>query len=400
MSGVRSQALATPNRAQVALVSWCGAVGGAETQNHLIAREFRNRGIDASIVFIQGGGPLTKRLERDRIPWHSLNLSRGSAVLIHPFKLLTVLEQFGPDGLILPDINVLISTLRTYGYRSPIVGVDHGSLLHLPHQSLVKRWRLRATRAIGSINRFEHVVVSEAMRDTVLRHRARSRCTLIYNGVDLPQKYSMPELTAQDSLVIGAVGRLTVGKGLEYAIQALANQPATLRIAGDGPDRTRLEALAIEAGVRSKVEFLGWIDDVQRFWRDCHVGALPSVHPESFGLAAAEAMAAGRPVIVSQHAGLEEIVGSSGIIVPPGDPAAIAETIGQLATSPHVLQQLAGSARRRAEQLFDIRKTTEAYARLLGITQRWGLDERTDGNSCSAHFGHHHQLSRSPQEGI
>jgi glycosyltransferase involved in cell wall biosynthesis len=361
-------ALVSGKDRRVALVLWNGAIGGAETQSHLLAREFRAAGIIASIIFIQSGGPLTQRLERDAIPWYPLSYSRGSAVVLRSRRFLNAIASHGRDGVILPDIGFLIAVLRINRFQSPIIAVDHGSLLRLPTLPRVKRLRLSATRAIASKGGYEHVVVSQAMRDGVHNHSASGRYALIYNGVDVSLPAAPPVFTTGDTLIIGTTGRLTGGKGFEYAIRALTGQPVTLRIAGDGPDRERLERIAVETGVQSQVDFLGWIHDVPAFWKECHVGIVPSVHRESFGLAAAEAMAASRPVIASRQTALVEIVGRSGLIVPPADSRAIANAIGRMVTEKGLVYRLAVQARLRAERVFDVRLTAQGYARLLGIS--------------------------------
>ncbi|HXQ00375.1 MAG TPA: glycosyltransferase family 4 protein [Solirubrobacteraceae bacterium] len=363
----RHNSLVGFDKPRVAFVLWSGDIGGAETQIHLLAREFRTTDIDASIIFVTRGGPLTKRLARDNIPWYTLGFRRGSAVTIHPRRLLKALNTYGSAGVVLPDVGFLVAALRLGGYKSPIIAIDHGSLLQMPYLPTIKRRRLIWTRSSAEKFSYEHVVVSNAMRDEVLRYNPRAHCTVIYNGVDLPTSISPPELTLDDSLIVGCVGRLTGEKGLQYVIRALAGQDAILRIAGDGRHRARLESLAREVGVSSRVEFLGWIHDVQSFWRECHVAIMPSIGSESFGLAAAEAMAAARPVIVSQQVGLVEIVGSSGVIVPPGDTDTITRVLERFSDAPDDLRSIAIRSRQRAELLFDVRQTSRAYMRLLRL---------------------------------
>jgi glycosyltransferase involved in cell wall biosynthesis len=355
-------------RPRIAFVCWRGAIGGTETHSHLLARELRAVGIDASILFIEGGGPLTARLERDGVPWQALGLARGSAVLRHPLRLLETVSAVGADGLVLPDVGLLGAALRLLGYSGPVVAVDHGSLLQLANVGPLKRVRLRIARAAARARGYEHVVVSETMRQEALRAFKGDRCTLIYNGVELPPRLTPCEHTPGDQLVLGITGRLTAGKGIELAIRAIRDRHARLRIAGDGPDRPHLESLTRELGVESRVEFLGWIDDVPAFWDRCHAGIVPSTtHTESFGLAAVEAMAAGRPVIASRQPALAEVIGTSGLLVAPGSSAAIRDEISHLLDQPELLRHLGLQARERAERLFDVRRSARAYAELLRI---------------------------------
>jgi glycosyltransferase involved in cell wall biosynthesis len=352
---------------RVAFVCWRGAIGGTETHSHLLARELRAVGVDASILFIEGGGPLTGRLERDLVPWSVLELARGRSVFRHPRRFLSTLNAVAPDGLILPDFGLLGAALRLLGYRGPVVAVDHGSLLQLSSVSAWKRMRLRLARAAARSPGYVHVVVSQAMHDEVLRRAEASRCTLIYNGVELPLSPTPREYRPSERLILGIAGRLAAGKGIECAIRAIVGRNARLRIAGDGPYRARLESLAGELGVDTQVEFLGWVDDIAGFWRECHMALVPSTHRESFSLSAVEAMAAARPVIASRQPALAEVIGTSGVLVPPGSSSAIAEEIDRLITHPELLERLGLAARERAEDMFDIRRCARAYARLLDV---------------------------------
>jgi glycosyltransferase involved in cell wall biosynthesis len=382
-------------RPRIAFVCWRGAIGGTETHSHLLARELRAVDVDASMLFIEDGGPLTGRLERDLVPWHALGLARGRAVLRHPRRFLRTLNAVGADGLVLPDVGLLGAALRLLGYRGPVVAVDHGSLLQLSRMSPWKRMRLRLARAAARSPDYEHVVVSEAMREEVLRHRGGGCCTLIYNGVELSPSSDPPQYTPGERLIVGIAGRLATGKGIEFAIRSIVGRHARLRIAGDGPYRERFEALTGELGVEAQVEFLGWVDDITGFWRGCHVGLVPSTHSESFGLAAVEAMAAGRAVIACSHPALIEVVGSSGLLVPPSSSSAIGEEIDRLLAQPELLR-LGLLARERAERLFDIRCCAQAYAKLLRV--RTTPRSRDTGKLRSPYAGRGEELGRSSLE--
>jgi len=128
--------------------------------------------------------------------------------------------------------------------------------------------------------------------------------------------------------------RLAPEKGVEVAIDACRAAGLTLVIAGDGPERPALEARA--AGGRgvagARVRFAGQVDDAElaQLRARASIALVPSRSAETFGLAAAEAMAAGLPVAASRVGALPELVEQEGL-VPPGDPAALAQAIGRLA---------------------------------------------------------------------
>ncbi len=123
------------------------------------------------------------------------------------------------------------------------------------------------------------------------------------------------------------VARLSAEKGVDVAIDACRRAGVPLVVAGDGPERARLQARAAGADVR----FEGRVDDVRlRALRtEAAIALVPSRTSETFGLAAAEAMAAALPVVASRIGALPELVGAESLVA-PGDAAATASAIGRL----------------------------------------------------------------------
>jgi glycosyltransferase involved in cell wall biosynthesis len=133
-----------------------------------------------------------------------------------------------------------------------------------------------------------------------------------------------------------AMGRLHRNKGFDLALRALAQLPsAHLSIAGEGPERAALEALARELGVAQRVAFLGWRSDTAALLAAAEVFVCSSRH-EPLGNIVLEAWSAGRPVVsLASHGPLELITdGTDGVIVPEPDPDALATTIARLLDDP------------------------------------------------------------------
>ncbi|PZA00691.1 glycosyltransferase family 4 protein [Gammaproteobacteria bacterium 2W06] len=171
-------------------------------------------------------------------------------------------------------------------------------------------------------------------------------------GVDIEafsgQTYSLNERAAGTPLVIGTVKKLAPKYGVDTLLKAFAivrqhclnaapsSEPnLQLRLVGDGPDRRALEDLAETLGIAHVTEFLGRIphDTVPRELAGMDIfAALSREDSESFGVAAIEAGAARRPVVVSDAGGLPEVVrdGETGLIVPRENPEAAAEALTQL----------------------------------------------------------------------
>jgi glycosyltransferase involved in cell wall biosynthesis len=130
-------------------------------------------------------------------------------------------------------------------------------------------------------------------------------------------------------------------------------------------------AYALQTGVANLVEFEGFRSDIPQVMADLDVFVLPSLW-EGFGLVLLEAMAAGRPVVASSVGPIPEIVvdGVTGLLVPPGDPAALAAAIVRLLRDPDLAAAYGQAGRARVER--DLRidtmvsRTEALYDELLG----------------------------------
>jgi glycosyltransferase involved in cell wall biosynthesis len=144
-----------------------------------------------------------------------------------------------------------------------------------------------------------------------------------------------------------AMGRLHRNKGFDVAIRALALLPgAHLSIAGEGPERAALAALAREAGVAERVAFLGWRGDVGALLAAADVFVCSSRH-EPLGNVVLEAWSAARPVVAAAAEGPRELIadGETGLLVPPDAPEALAAAIGALLADPGRAARLAAAGR-------------------------------------------------------
>lgn len=151
---------------------------------------------------------------------------------------------------------------------------------------------------------------------------------------ELPELRSRDELRRElgfDGLTLGFAGRLTTAKALDVALEALSQvDGVTLAVAGDGPDRASLEQRASALGVDGRVTFLG-VQSRERVLELFYAAdaSLLSSTWENFPHSVVEALAAGTPVIATLVGGVPEVVhdGENGLLVPPGDAAALAAAI-------------------------------------------------------------------------
>jgi len=357
---------------RIASVLWSGLVGGAETFTAELCRAMRDLGVDAGVVFVTRGGPLSSRLDADGIPHASLELGRGREVLRHPRMLASAVQALGPDGVLLMGGGYLAAALRLGGYRARVVAIMHGATIELGPMTLRDRIVRPLDRAMGTWATDVDVAVSDFALSQIQLHRRRGRLIRIYNGVDLGIYRGSWKSTDVNGATVAYAGRLVDGKGVDVLLRAFASGAARegvrLRIGGDGPARPMLERLAGDLGVKHAVEFAGWIVDMPSFWRDCDVATMPSDRAiESFGMAAVEAMACTRPVVASANGALPELVddGVTGFIVPPGDSGALASALAVLTRDADIRRHAGEAARVRCEQRFNIRDCAAAYIRLF-----------------------------------
>ncbi|HML94121.1 MAG TPA: glycosyltransferase family 4 protein [Thermodesulfobacteriota bacterium] len=168
-------------------------------------------------------------------------------------------------------------------------------------------------------------------------------------------------------------GRLVKEKGVDVLLRAFgkvsAKVPAArLVIAGDGPERKNLEALASRLNLTPSVRFAGYLqqEEMNDALKGAWVQVIPSLWDEPFGIVAIEAMARGAPVVASSSGGLGEIIepGVDGFLVPPGDADVLSEKLTALLTDKNLAASMASSARKAASGRF----SEEAFLRqLLGI---------------------------------
>jgi glycosyltransferase involved in cell wall biosynthesis len=148
---------------------------------------------------------------------------------------------------------------------------------------------------------------------------------------------------ADEAVVVLAVGRLHRDKALDVFVEAVRGTGARGLIAGEGPERPRLEKLAEGSGV----ELLGQRDDVPSLLAAADVFALPTAG-ESYGLAVLEAVHAGLPVVATRTGAIEEIVGDAGLLVPPSDTKAFVHAVQRAVEDGELRARLADAAANRA----------------------------------------------------
>lgn len=200
-----------------------------------------------------------------------------------------------------------------------------------------------------------------------LRHYL-DKCRLVPLGIDLEAFDPRPELTvAAEELrlrhgtpLILFVGRLVGYKGVDVLLHALRDVPAKLIVVGNGPDQVRLEALCARLRLTERVTFTGRVEPsrVARYVAAADVGVLPSIaSQETFGLSMVEMMSHGLPVVCTEIGTGTSFVNQhevTGLVVPPGDPQALATALNRLIADPQLRSAMGARARERAHAHFSV----------------------------------------------
>lgn len=249
--------------------------------------------------------------------------------------------------------------------------------------------------------RADHVIcVSEAARQNLIANGLRpERCTAIHNGINLTELRGKIRRTpaqvraslgiGDDAIVVGLAGMIRRWKGqmvLVRAMEQLHRRHPNVRALimggvadtnlGDREYLNEIRAYIAEHGLDSCITILDYQPNAPEFLQIFDVMVHTAIDPEPFSRVVIEGMALGRPIVASATGGTPEAIddGVSGFLVPPDDPAALAERIEQLVTRPDVRDRLGRGALEKVERRFLIQnhvaRTQEIYDRLLPAARR------------------------------
>jgi glycosyltransferase involved in cell wall biosynthesis len=237
-------------------------------------------------------------------------------------------HYFYPDGV------AAVRLAREFGL--PVVVTARGTDINLiPEFPTPRRMILNAARQADGL-----ITVCQALKDRMIELGIPAeRITVLRNGVDLSLFHPEGRDGARRQLgfqrrTIGSVGWLIERKGHHHVIAALAKLPDTdLVIAGEGPERARLERLAVSLGVADRVRFMGSLDQRQlaEVYRALDALVLASSR-EGWANVLLEAMACGTPVVASSVWGTPEVVAepAAGVLMRSLDADGVAEGVAAL----------------------------------------------------------------------
>lgn len=274
------------------------------------------------------------------------------------------------------DHRLVLSALRRLKRRPKVVLTKHNSK---PMTGLGHWWRARRTDQVIA-------VCDYTLGQLHHSHYRRCRLSTVHNGIDIDRFAPWPDEAAAaerrrwisdaHALVLGSNAGTADYKGWMDLVEALALLPLDQRaqlqvlIAGKPPGQEAKQRIA-ELGVAERVHFTGLLADTRPMIAAIDVGFVLSYDVETISFACREMMAMGKPVLLTQYAGLPENIapGREGWLVPVRDPRAIADRLRQILADRAVLADMSVAARHHAADEFGLRRFVErtetVYLRLL-----------------------------------
>lgn len=341
--------------------------GGAQ-QVLYIVRGLRDRGVD-NLLVCPPGSEIARSAERVGLPLALLDCS-GDLDLAFVWRLRKTLAAFEPD------------VVHCHSRRgADFLGGQAAAMLGIP-AVVSRRVDNREPNVLAALryHKFERIVAISAAIADVLREAgvAPARVCVIRSAVDVERFEATPARSrladefqiGETHFALACAAQLIPRKGQRILLEALATVTQAhpeLRavLFGRGPDEAELKAHCSRLGLDGVVQFAGFRSDL-----DEYLGAFDAlVHPalaEGLGVITLKAQAAGVPVIASAVGGLTEAVadGESGLLVTPGEVAALAAAIAPLLDDSALRARYASAGRQRMRESFSIDAMVDAHLKL------------------------------------
>lgn len=370
---------------KILLVTYHGGTGGVAVMVKNLA-EFLYRGtdFDVHVCFANSGGPIADQIVAIGVQTYIAELKNG-----YDLRGMLRIVAYIKKG----EFDIVHLHYFTPILRLACIFARCKCLIMTKHMSSFEDKERGQFEVLNSLHRLLrssvdiYTTVSVDMKREMAREGIAKfeNIEVIYNGVDMKKfncclydkvvtlkKYQLPS----NKTIVGTVRGLgSEVKGVDHLIYALArirefNDSVHLVIVGDGPLRASLELLAERYNLQTEVTFLGTQLDVPEVLSFMDVFLLPSKW-ETFGIAAVEAMAMGKPVVAYAVGGIPEVVvnGVTGILIPHREPNAMANAILGLVGDVRSLVRMGAEGKKIVSERFDIdlcmKKYVETYNKAL-----------------------------------
>lgn len=344
------------------------AAGGVQRQWSILLPGLRNRGIDARLVALDGGGPFESQLRARGVPLDVLEMRHQADAM----RILRsgLLRRFAPDVVVTQSVSGLYAGLLLAKLRGAVHVFNDHRQVGLPLTPRREAMVRLIARQIDWV-----IAVSQRQRAAWLDRRYPSeRIVVIANGVEVPSVTASKTVLREelgvpaDAVAALLVATLRPEKRADDFIRAVSaarrtNADIVGLVCGDGPERAAVDAAAAdETGIR----VLGHRDDVSLLMKASDIFVLASEH-EAVPMAILEAMASALPVVATSVGDVPAVVadGESGWLVEPGDVAAMAARLVDLAADRDLRAAMGAVGERRCREGWDATRMVDRYSEFL-----------------------------------
>lgn len=346
-----------------------GRAGGIE----VLVKDFANLSTQNNYyVFFWDGGWITDEMKKKG--HNVIELHTNQKDFISPIKRLSqIIEDNKIDVIIAhhaaPVLWICMNILKKKHKHLKTIAYAHANLRDMYRENEKKGLWLRKCSFLWTYKNVDAVVaISKSVNDSfkLYGYKNLNKIHVIYNGVDL-NKFFRTSYATHTPVRIAFAGRLVPEKGVHVLIEALGKIDKKIDfkcdIAGEGPERDKLEQLAKELKIDDRVHFHGVKQDMPAFLLDEDIFVHPARWEEGFGIALAEGMASGLLCIAFKKGAIPEIIDNeeNGFIVEPDSVDALAKKLGEAIQYVHTNQgeQMRRNASKKAEK-FSIQNYVQA----------------------------------------
>jgi glycosyltransferase involved in cell wall biosynthesis len=362
----------TRQRKAICFFNSTSAWGGGEKWHFEFSSGLYQKGHPV-IVFANRKGEMKQRVVNAGIPFYGIRVKKLS--FLNPFKIIKIAHILKKEGVRLIIMN-LSADMKVAGIAAKLAGVERiiyrrGSAIPVRNR-LINRILFR--RVLDEI-----LANSNETKRTLLANNPElidpSRISVIYNGVRFEQFESNELPTCyegeQGEIIIGNAGRLVKQKAQEYLIDLAVElkkrqQRFKILIAGEGHLEPHLKELARSAGVEDHIVFLGFLENMNGFYRAIDIFVLSS-RWEGFGYAIVEAMGNSKPVVAFDVSSNPEIIndGKNGYLIPPFEIGVLADRVVQLMADKKLRDQFGQNARASVLEKFNYSTVIDSVENFL-----------------------------------
>jgi glycosyltransferase involved in cell wall biosynthesis len=374
LSAKNPRPAASPGKPHLLIVGSTLHVGGAENMIACLARDIDRHAFNVTACFLKENGVVGEQMVREGVRLLPLpGRMAGQVDRLTSLKLRRLIKANGINLIHTHDVHGLIDGCIC---KAIVPGLRH---VHTFHWGNYPERDTRYGRIEKLLWRIPDALVAvghqQAGNIRKLYGIPADRIEVLWNGVQTPNARIATDVLAAvagaRSPIIMSISTLIEQKGLSYLVEAAAllkarGTPFLLLVVGEGHLRPLLETQAAAHGLADHIKFLGWVTEAsERALPACDVFVQSSLW-EAMSVVVLEAMASGKPMVVTRVGDNEHVVlnGTTGLTVPAKDAAALADGLQKLLSDAPLRQRLAAAAQERHAAQFTIQHMIDLYQSL------------------------------------